>query len=148
MPDVLGVEAIVLVVLCILLASNIIAGCSSNAFLWPVVTLIVACGVVVVALAVIASQTNTSWIAIYYWRYSYLGLAPLLIFLTYFVVPVAPPVWQDAETIRKFVAIVLIFWLLGWIISIVLLLVGIAGTIFFGLTEISNYVKKQNQTAH
>lgn len=132
MHDSLVIERLELLVLGILLLLNLIVGFSKqrDTSMWPVTTMLMACAVVTIALAIIARQAHMSWMAVYYWRYSYLGPVPLLMPFAYVW---ALAVWRDGWAIWTFVAAVLIFWLLGWLFNALLVLCGIVWCIYYWL---------------
>ncbi|MBU1092090.1 hypothetical protein KJ836_00170 [Patescibacteria group bacterium] len=131
MPDVATIEKIVLLVTGILLVVNLIMGFikRANAFMWPVVTLLIVCAVTTVALAVIASQAHISWPMAYYWRYSYFGLLSLLMPLAYMLMSD----WLGDgwfTTLMLAIVIVLICWLLGWLFNAFLALAGVVSGVY------------------
>ncbi|MFH1088323.1 MAG: hypothetical protein V1719_00600 [Patescibacteria group bacterium] len=116
MLDALVIEKIALIVLGFFFLVNLITGLSKqpNTYMVPVITLILACAVVIAAIVMIAQQTHIPWVKVYYWRYSYLGSIPIVMPFTY---AWASSLWQEWWSIIVFVVTLLLFWLFGWFIG-------------------------------
>lgn len=124
MLDPLLIEKNTLIIFGVLALSNLVVGLiRKDWYLWPVFVLVVSCAFLWVSLIVLdLAYERYDFFQLYYWRYSYLGLIPMLTLLMYvgFVHE-----WRNREIILLFIASLLCFWVLGWLLAIIITLSGV-----------------------